>query len=294
MKIEPKDIQKIQKLVGNITEGNLKYVDCYVSDNMGIFIPSVGYCEYAVTPQHTHPAYSFLLFLSKEQKIVSCKIEVPPEHYLMTGLSPDFPHEENQTEYFTRYIAILISKELFETQYSIYSRQPPENYFWNQFVIGQDIMPYLKRFMSEYENMLPGSESVLEALAMMITHQLIRSILKVHGTADYITERLEIEKALEYMHQHYGQRLSVSKLAKIVNMSPSHFIRIFKKETDSTPMEYLIKLRIDKAKKLLRSGAKKITEISLECGFNSTSHFSSCFAKHLGISPSEYQNSFYE
>jgi AraC family transcriptional regulator len=81
MKIDNKSLKNIQKLVGNITEENLKYVDYYIDKHLGIFIPSVGFCEYAIKPQHTHPAYSFIVFFSEEQSIVPLTIKVVPNHY---------------------------------------------------------------------------------------------------------------------------------------------------------------------------------------------------------------------
>jgi len=285
------DIQKVRALVGDITEDDLKYVDYYVSDNFGIFIPSVGFCQYAIKPRHTHPAYSFILLFSEEQSIVQLQIKMRPEHYLVTAMAPEVPHEEDSAGTFTRYIAVLISRDLYETQYAAYSGNAPHQYNWDQFLVPHDIMLPLKRFMSEYENRLPGSQQVLEGLAVMITHQFIRSLLKIHASPDFVTERFEIGRVIEYLHQNYGEKLSVNKMAGIANMSESNFTRIFKKETGIAPMEYLIRLRLDKAKMLLRAGAINITEISLQCGFNSLSHFSSCFTKHVGLSPSEYQNS---
>ncbi|MHB8124259.1 MAG: helix-turn-helix transcriptional regulator [Desulfitobacteriaceae bacterium] len=289
-----KELTKIQRLVGEISEDNLRHVDYYVSEHFSIFIPSVGFCEYAIRPQHTHPAYSFILFFSKEQRIIPVNIELPTEHYLVTAISPGVPHEEEKTDFFTRYIAILISKELFEKLYTNYSSTAPEQYIWEQFVIEHEIMIYIKKFMSEYENSIAGYENMLEAIAIMITHQLIRRLLKIDNKVDFITDKFEIEKSIECIHQCFGKKLTVAELSKLANMSESHFIRIFKKETGMAPMEFLIKTRIDKAKKLLRSRTKNITEVSLQCGFSSTSHFSSSFAKHTGVSPSEYQNDYNE
>ncbi|MTI81103.1 MAG: helix-turn-helix domain-containing protein [Firmicutes bacterium] len=286
------DMTNIRGLVGDITESNLKYVDYYCSENFGIFIPSVGFCEYAIMPQHTHPAYSFILFFSEEQSITPVKVKMLPEHYLVSAMAPGVPHEEKEADNFTRYIAILISKELFETTYSNYSSKQPEQYCWNQFQVGHDIMIYLKEYMSEYDSKLPGYQDVLEALARTITHQLIRSILRITNKADYIIEKFEIERIVEYMYQHFGEKLTITALAKMVKMSESHFIRIFKKETGQSPMDFLMRVRINKAKKLLRSRSKNITEVSLQCGFSSTSHFSSSFTKHTGITPSNYQKSY--
>jgi len=287
-----KDMINIQKLVGDITEGNLKYVDYYVTENFGIFIPSVGFCEYAIRLQHTHPAYSFVLFFSKEQNIIPVQIKVLTEHYLVTAMAPGVPHEEKETDNFTRYIAILISKEFYESIYLNYSPKSPEKYFWDQFLVEHDIMLDLKKFMSEYESKLPGYQNVLDALAITITHQIVRSILKITSKSDFITDKFEIENIVDYLSQHFGEKLTISALAQIAKKSESHFIRIFKKETGQSPMEFLMKVRLDKAKKLLRSGTKNITEVSLQCGFSSTSHFSSSFTKHTGITPSDYQNSY--
>ncbi|MBC2581670.1 helix-turn-helix domain-containing protein [Clostridium sp. DJ247] len=290
MRIDKKSLKDIQRLVGNITEKNLNYVDYYIAKHLGMFIPSVGFCEYAITPQHTHPAYSFVLFFSEEQSIVPLTIDVLPNHYLVTAISPDINHEEKETDTFTRYIAIFISSEFYEDHYNIYSNKSPDSYFWKQFLVTQDIMIYIKKFMSEYENKQPGYESILESLSTIITHQLIRGVLEIGASSDLFMEKFEVEKAIEYMHQNFGEKLTVGSLAKLVNMSESHFIRTFKQETQLTPIEFLIKLRIDKAKKLLRGRTKTITEIALQCGFNSTSHFSSCFVKQLGSTPTDYQN----
>ncbi len=162
------DIKKARTLVGDITEEDLRHVDYYVSDNLGIFIPSVGYCQYAIRPRHVHPAYSFILFFSKEKSIVPVKIDMQPEHYLVTAISPDVPHEEEQTDTFTRYIAVLISRQLYEAQYAAYNGEVPGQYDWTQFPVPHDIMFLLKRFMAEHENKLPGHEQCWRPLQLLL------------------------------------------------------------------------------------------------------------------------------
>lgn len=292
MSIDRADLNDIRRLVGYITEENLKYVDCYVSENLGLFIPSVGFCEYAITPQHVHPSYSFVLFFSEEQSLIPVRVEVLPNTYLATALAPNVPHEEKDEGGFTRYIAIFIAKEFYETSYRIYMDEEPEIYEWNQFLVNKDIMMYIKSFMVEYENKQIGYTEILDSIANVITHKLIRNILKIEKSSDVYSEKFDIDKVIEYMNQNYEEKITIEKLAQIVKMSESNFIRLFKKETKVTPIEYLIKLRLDKAKKLLRSGTKTITETALQCGFNSASHFSSCFRKQYGNSPTEYRVSY--
>ncbi len=287
-----KEMMYIQRLVGDISEDDLRYVDYYVSERISLFIPSVGFCQYAITPQHTHPAYSFILFFSKNQGVVSPEIDVTPNHYLVTAISPDIPHEEKEGDTFTRYIAILIDKDFYEKIYVDYCGELPEKYVWKQFVIEHEIMTYIKKFMTEYEHKNSGYNNILTALSEIITHQIIRSLIKIDVKSDFITNKFEIEKVVEYLYQHYWEKITIATLSQIAKMSEAHFIRVFKKETGVSPMEFLIKVRIEKAKIFLRNTTENITEIALKCGFNSTAHFSSSFTKLMGINPSTYRKSY--
>ncbi len=292
MKERCANLEQIQRLVGDIRESDLRNVDCYVGDNLGIFIPSVGYCGYAVKPRHVHPSYSFTVFFSKEQSLVPVQIAVPDDHYLAAFISPGVPHEEEETGAFIRYIAIFIAKDYFERQFSSYGRQPSGNDCWKQFLLDADIMVFLRKFMDEYESNLSGCGAILDGVGGVITHELIRGLLKVEAPAISPSDRFDIERVVEHMQQHFGEKNTVAGLARLANMSAPHLLRLFSREKGVSPMEYLIRLRIDKARKLLRNPANTITEVSLQCGFNSTSHFSTCFAKRFGITPRQYRDMF--
>ena len=288
----PEIVQYIRNLVGQISESDLQHVDCYISKNMSIFIPITGHCGYALKQQHTHPAYSFILFPSKEQCLKNLADQFVSGHYLIEAMSPDIPHQEEVSGNFKRYFAMLISREFFEYQYSSYFNDQPGPYHGETFPVDPEIMLDLKSFMSEYEGGYPGCEENLAALTLIITHKLIRSQYNLLHKNAKMVEIFSIENIITYMHQHFEEQIEIAHLSEIANLSPSHFYRVFKKETRQTPMNYLNNIRLDKAKKLLRSGNQSITETALQCGFNSTSHFSTCFSKHFGISPSKYRSNY--
>jgi AraC-like DNA-binding protein len=293
MSISQEYLKKAKSLVGDITAADLRDVECYIAENMSLFIPSTGFCQYAIKTSHTHPAYSFVMFFSKEQSFIKQRIYLPEEHYLAAAISPDIPHEEEVSDQFTRYIAIFISKEVFERVYKqIYRNESVKRLFWEQFSIPQEIMIYIRKFMSEVENKTSGYQKVLEALSTLISHCLIRELFKVDMNAKFTNYKFGIDRILEYMHQHYRDRITIEDLAQKSNASPSHFIRNFKKETGLSPIDYLIKLRIKKSQKLIMIGTMNMTEISHTCGFGSTSHFSSSFSKVVGISPKQYKNMY--
>lgn len=289
--MQDEELEVIKELVGNITKKQLRHVDCYVSQHLGIFVPSVGFCEYAIMPCHTHPSYSFTLFFSKEQSYMPIEIEVALNHYAGVSMSPDFPHEEPINDTFLRYIAIFISEAFYHEQYHLYKEYMPKSYKLEQFAVSEEIMAYIKQFMKEYENKQIGYEEMLEALAKLITHMLIRA---VEGITDKSNKEEQVDEkniaeVIAYIHQNFGEKLTIKRLAEIINMSESHFIRMFKKQVHLSPIAYLIKTRIQKCKKLLRDTSQSITEIALQCGFNSTSHFSAVFTKQIGMTPTEYR-----
>ncbi len=291
-KVIKDDLIKIRNLVGDISEDDLSFVDCYVSDEIGIFIPSVGYCKYAITPAHTHPSYSFVISFSGDLSFVERKIELPENYLFAVAFEPDIPHEEKQMDKFTRYMAVQISKKLFEEIFEQYSSAQLPKLFWTQFTVHREILLYLNKFMSEYENKLSGQGNLMGSIASIATHYLVRGLLNISGSDTLQSERVEIERIIQYMHQNFDQKITIGELSKAANMSESAFVRLFKSETGYSPMDYLINIRIEKAKKLLRESTMSITEISFLCGFGSTPHFSSCFTKHMGVSPSKFQGMF--
>lgn len=279
----------IRRLVGPITRQQLRYVDAAVSDQVGIFIPSVGQCGYAILPQHTHPAYSLIIAFEPDSPVSPKGITVGPDEYGCTAMSPDLPHEEEASDLFIRFVAVQIEPFFFEKIWSGYTTNPCGPFFWTPFSVPQTIMTHVKEFFAEFDAHQPGSTEVLKVLGILITHILIRAMLQVKVSIEGISQRFEIQRAIELMHAHFGEKLSVPQLAKKVHCSESHFSRLFKQETGSAPAEYLIRIRVDKAKKLLTSTSKNATEIGLICGFATTAHFSGTFRKLAGVSPMQYR-----
>ena len=109
-----------------------------------------------------------------------------------------------------------------------------------------------------------------------------------------ISSDYSVARAQHYMEQHYPEKITVKELAGLGYMSVSSLNRKFKAETGRTPMEYLIELRIENSKKLPRRKNISMADIAVRCGFSTGAHFSACFYKHTGRTPSEYQASYIE
>ncbi|HET7270910.1 MAG TPA: helix-turn-helix transcriptional regulator [Rubrobacter sp.] len=91
------------------------------------------------------------------------------------------------------------------------------------------------------------------------------------------------------MRYAFRRPVSLPEVAAQANLSPYHFLRVYKQAYGETPHEFLTRLRIERAKTLLARGSHNVTETCFEVGFSSLGSFSTLFAHRVGLSPSEYR-----
>lgn len=286
-----KDFNLVKKLVGDIKPQQLRYVDYAVTDRLGIFMPVTGQCHYATSPEHTHPSYLFTVAFDAYCRLrLGGKIcESIPSTFTM--IPPDVPHQELPSEIVPRYLAVMVEREFFERQLAIYKREITSGLCNKAIPANERLVAALKEFMAEYEFSAPGYGQLLSASAQTITHLFIRLLFGITRESEKIGTRMGVNKAVEYINAHYGEKLSVSHLAYAACLSISHFSRMFKSETGFSPADYLMKTRLDMAKRMLRTGDTSVTCVALNCGFNSTSYFSHCFLRAFNSSPSQFRKS---
>ena len=99
----------------------------------------------------------------------------------------------------------------------------------------------------------------------------------------------KIQKIIAYLNKKYTESVTLDDVAAFAAMNPSAFCRYFKENVGKTFKEYIIEMRIGYACKLLALDRFNISQISIECGFETISHFNRCFKKITGYSPSEYK-----
>ena len=99
----------------------------------------------------------------------------------------------------------------------------------------------------------------------------------------------KIQETIHFLNEHYSENIGLNEIAGKMGVSAIYLSQLFKKETGLNFSAYLTKVRIDKAKELLRSGDKKIYEISEIVGYQTVQYFNKVFKKETGKTPKEFE-----
>ena len=149
--------------------------------------------------------------------------------------------------------------------------------------------------MKDYE--IPDTEPYIRRLENCTTLNQLKQVW-----ADYVSVSCElcqrqkdgmgsrpVRMIKEYIGEHYSENITLSDIADIVFLNPAYLSAMFKKETGQTLTQYLIDVRIDKAKEMLRNPERTIGEIACMVGYQDERHFSKLFSKMTGVKPTEYR-----
>lgn len=98
-----------------------------------------------------------------------------------------------------------------------------------------------------------------------------------------------LQAVLDLMESHYGDDLTLKRLAAEASVSEFHFVRLFRKSTGNTPHANLVHLRLEAARTMLAETDLSVGQISARCGFSRANHFSTAFKARFGCTPTQFR-----
>jgi len=98
-----------------------------------------------------------------------------------------------------------------------------------------------------------------------------------------------LQRVFAYIRENLGKEVSVAELAQAVSMSQYYFSKLFKMSTGTTPHQYVMRQRVERAQSLLRGGRSALANVAREVGFETQSHFTSVFRHLVGVTPKRYR-----
>lgn len=138
----------------------------------------------------------------------------------------------------------------------------------------------------------PFSSEYLEALMQVFLIELIREpdihAASAKAPATSFSENLLVDKALKMISRNISGKITLIDLAYELHISVPYLYKLFDEHLKMPPGQYIMKIRLEESKMLLREGSKRIGDVARECGFTSIQHYSRQFRAHFQISPSEY------
>ena len=156
------------------------------------------------------------------------------------------------------------------------------------------IKQILDEIQKEAEEQKTGNKLMIKADILKILTILVRYYEGMEETLTFVNRKKggvrRIEKAFEFVKQNYDRKVTLEETAATVCMSPNYFSAYFKKTAGCSFQEYLTKIRMEKAKELLRYSDDGILGIAQECGVPNPANFYRLYKKYFGIAPGEERN----
>lgn len=194
----------------------------------------------------------------------------------------------------TQYQTLLIKPELVGRIAGEMDCSGDVKFLKHQNAFSRDLLHAISLFDRETER--PDKLNLmLDCIGMQITALMLRefktNIKKYPVHSPNIDSYINI--SIEYMRTFYSANITIEDICSEINVSPFHFIRVFKAKTGLSPHQYLINIRIEKAAELLKSRQYSVLETGRLCGFVNLSHFSRTFKQKTGRSPKDFEKRSY-
>lgn len=193
-----------------------------------------------------------------------------------------------------------------ESEFTILAIEPSFIKQIGEDFIDGDRIQIIPRFMSEQDLLIQGIFSTLKdelqsskiggsllidslkiTLALQLLRQYCTTKPKLSSYQDGLPS-LKLQQVKEYINEHLDHDLKLIELAALVQVSPYHFLRLFKQSMGLTPHQYILQRRIEKAKFLLQCSELSIAEIAFRVGFCDQSHLTQYFKRIVGITPKQF------
>jgi len=132
-----------------------------------------------------------------------------------------------------------------------------------------------------------------ESITMALASYLLRNyaVMPMRMNRDASLSKDKVRKIVDYIASNLAEHGSLQELADLVEMSPFHFCRSFKQSAGLTPHQYILHVRIKRAKGLLKNKKLGIAEIASRLGFSDQSHFTNIFRRLAGTTPARWRAS---
>ncbi|MEW6137819.1 MAG: AraC family transcriptional regulator [Thermodesulfobacteriota bacterium] len=269
-------------------DGKEQVALCRLHELGDVELLKASYCTHSFA-KHFHECYAFgviesgaLGFFYRGKNVVASEGEI---NLAIPGESHD---GFAAAEHGWRYRMLYVSTDLVSRAVSEVTDKPGGLPFFREGVIQDRALA--ARIRSCHVSLERRQASLLEKETSLLA--IIVDLVTRHAEEKPIPSKApvghrSVGRAREYLHAHYGDKISLEKLSTVAGLSRYHLLRLFAREVGLPPHAYLIQVRVRKAKELMTQGMP-LAEVALCTGFCDQSHLNRLFKRVVGVAPGEY------
>ena len=232
---------------------------------------------------HIHPHLELIYLKSGSSVVTLDNVEYrlgAGECFLAFPNQIHFYHDEEPVEG----IMIIFSPDIFREFKEIFNMKTPISPIVKCDVTGRDVALQLETICEKIQGDLLFQETIVKGLFLAVLGELF----SVMEFANNPTEQDDIKRILAYCLENYTESVSLEMMAKELYLNKYYVSRVFKERMHVGYKEFINKLRIEHACRMLEVGGRA-TEVAYASGFSSVRTFNRAFLKYMGVSPREYK-----
>jgi AraC-like DNA-binding protein len=242
--------------------------------------------------EHFHTTFSVGAIIDGKAKFINNKKNLTLTPNMLVVLNPLELHSCNpiKSSFRSYYMLYIDTNYAYNLQQSIFKNI-------NKFLpISQTLIQSKQKYKKFIElNRLLLDNNILYLQKQEALEEFLILLFKKYCNNNFFfnledNRHLEkINQAKKYIEKNYYKNLTIEEIAKSINISPFYFSRIFKSYTNISPYQYLLNIRVEKAKEFLKNSSNSISIIAYELGFSDQSHFNRVFKALTTLTPYEYK-----
>lgn len=223
--------------------------------------------------EHEIEEGDLVLFCSNAIHHVFTK-NLPENEYYVIKISPafflQFSTQEEGTEHVMRFAI---------------NRKENKNIWKREELKGTPLLSALQSLIAEHEGQKYASQVAIKLKIMELLVEILRSESPTDTKAPHNPTAALIYNTMVYVRNHYAEDMDERELARSLGMSYSYFSRSFKRVTGISFKQYLNRIRVNQAEKMLCRGNASVSEVATKCGYNSISYFINVYKSITGKTP---------
>jgi len=162
-----------------------------------------------------------------------------------------------------------------------------------QFCVRLDQLPSATLYFKEYSHMVKQVTNTTSAEELISALDLFQSkyLQFVKNNSQHISP--SIQRVVDYINDNYMKKLTLENISEYVYLNKTYLSQLFTKQMNISLVNYIEKVRIQRAKSLLATTNLSVSQISEDIGYSSQSYFTKVFKKATGVGPLKYRSLFF-